>query len=126
MCSSLTKGSIYHIKHVYTTFNHGSGLTWNWMFNRSIFWCLAFAYTAFLLCMVELCHMKATLVTSVSLRITCVPDIGYIEHRGCRHGKNCCFMWCHYRKSWWNEVSFIWTEFISIWGLFHIQWKLVI
>ncbi len=28
-CSSITKGSIYHIKHVHTTFYNGSGQTWN-------------------------------------------------------------------------------------------------
>ena len=37
-CSSMTKGSIYHIKHMSnTTFYHGSGLTWNCMFNGSIY-----------------------------------------------------------------------------------------
>ncbi len=36
-CSSITKGSIYHINHyVHTTFYHSSGLTRNLMFNGSI------------------------------------------------------------------------------------------
>ena len=33
-CSSITKGSIYHIKYyLHTTFYHSSGLTRNWIFN---------------------------------------------------------------------------------------------
>ena len=31
-CSSITKGSIYYINYVHTTFKHGSGLTWNFIF----------------------------------------------------------------------------------------------
>ncbi len=38
-CSSISKGSMYHIKHNgHTTFYHVSGLTWNCMFNRSIYY----------------------------------------------------------------------------------------
>ncbi len=38
-CSSIPKGSIYNIKYnVHTTFYHKSGLTWNWMFNGSIYY----------------------------------------------------------------------------------------
>ncbi len=39
-CSSITKESIYHIKHVHTTFYHSSGLTRNLMFNGSIYYVL--------------------------------------------------------------------------------------
>ncbi len=41
-CSSITKGSIYHIKHIYvhTTFYYSSGLIRNWMFNGSIYYVL--------------------------------------------------------------------------------------
>ncbi len=41
-CSSMTKGSVCHINHnyVHTTFYHSSGLTRNWMFNRSIYYVL--------------------------------------------------------------------------------------
>ncbi len=46
--SSITTDSIYHIKHVHTTFYHSSGLTRNWMFNGIIL-CFIFADTAFLL-----------------------------------------------------------------------------
>ncbi len=36
-CSSITKGSIYHVKHnVHTTFSHRSGLTRNCMFDGTI------------------------------------------------------------------------------------------
>ncbi len=39
--SSITKGSIYYIKHnVHTTFKHGSWLTRQWMFNSSIYYVL--------------------------------------------------------------------------------------
>ena len=40
-CSSITKGSIYHIKHnVHTTFSYSSGLTRNWVINGSIYYIL--------------------------------------------------------------------------------------
>ncbi len=49
-CSSITKGSIYHIKHnVHTASYHSSGLTRNFMFNGSIYFMFMFADTAFLL-----------------------------------------------------------------------------
>ncbi len=39
--SSITKGSIYHIKHyVHTIFYHTSGLSRNWVFNGSIYYVL--------------------------------------------------------------------------------------
>ena len=37
-CSSTTKGSIFYKKHVYTTFQHGSGLTRNLTFNGGIYY----------------------------------------------------------------------------------------
>ena len=38
-CSSITKGSIYHIKYMFIQpVYHGSGLTWNWTFNGSIYY----------------------------------------------------------------------------------------
>ena len=42
-CTSITKGSINHIKHnvhVHTTFCHNGGLTRNFMFNGSIYYVL--------------------------------------------------------------------------------------
>ncbi len=36
-CSSITKGSIYHIKHVHTTFYQVGELNRNWTFNGSIY-----------------------------------------------------------------------------------------
>ena len=41
-CSSMTKGSFYHIKQInlHTTFYHSSGLTRNLMFNGSIYYVL--------------------------------------------------------------------------------------
>ena len=45
---------MYHINHnIHTTFYHSSGLTRNWMFNRSIYYVL-FTDTAFLLGTAEL------------------------------------------------------------------------
>ena len=47
---SITKGSIYHIKHyVHTNFYYSSGLTRILMFNGSIYYGFIFADTAFLL-----------------------------------------------------------------------------
>ncbi len=38
-CSSIIIGSIFHSKHyVHATFYHGSGLTWNWILNGSIYY----------------------------------------------------------------------------------------
>ena len=49
-CSSITKSSIYHIKHMsIQAFNHGSGLTWNWTFTGSIYFMFGIWHTAFLL-----------------------------------------------------------------------------
>ena len=49
-CSSITKGSIYHIKHMsITTFYHGSGLTWHWASNWSI--CLVLSQS--IVCVVD-------------------------------------------------------------------------
>ncbi len=46
-CSPTTYSSIHHIKqYAHTTFDHRSGLTWNFTFNGKI---LIFAHTAFLL-----------------------------------------------------------------------------
>ncbi len=60
-CFPITKGSIYHINHVHTTFYpglyHSSGLTRNWMFNVRVI----FADTAFLLgtgSNVCICHFR--------------------------------------------------------------------
>ncbi len=39
-CSSITKGSIYHIKHVHIALYHTSWLTRNLMFNGSIYYVL--------------------------------------------------------------------------------------
>ncbi len=47
--SSITKGSIYHIKHVHTIFYHSSGLTRNLMFNGSIYYDLYFQILRFYL-----------------------------------------------------------------------------
>ena len=55
-CSLITKSSIYHIKHMciyhFTIGVHG--LTWNWVFNESIYYVKYFAHTACLLSMAQL------------------------------------------------------------------------
>ena len=53
---SISKGSIYHIKHVHTAFYYGKGLAQNWAFNGSTYrvWYVHILY--FYLCVAECCR----------------------------------------------------------------------
>ena len=78
-CSSITKSSIYHCKHIiHTTFYHSNELTRNLMFNGNIYYVLYFVDTAFLLGTAEVRLMTNTAMTNCDVIVRC-PTM-YFRH----------------------------------------------